>query len=303
MILEQDFNPEDHTLLLVDDTEENIDILIALLDGYDVLVALDGESALEMLAEEQVDLILLDILMPGIDGYETCRRLKSNANTKHIPVIFSTAKTDEESIALGYDAGGIDYVTKPFKPKELQARVKTQLSLKRLINKLEHLSSYDPLTGIMNRRKFFELAEALFVQRSEQTTAIMIDIDKFKRINDLYGHGVGDDVIKLTASTLQENLPGHAFVARLGGEEFAIVGQFPSWNDACKLAEALRTAIEANEIALSGETLKYTISIGVAWQTEQHNKLDELLATADSLLYEAKETGRNKTVFRQQLRP
>jgi len=291
---------EPYTILLVDDTEQNIDILVGLLRDYDLLVALDGASALEIVKEEAIDLILMDILMPEMDGFETCRRLKKMEQGKDIPVIFITAKTDEESIEAAYDIGGLDYVTKPFKPKELLARVRTQLKVKQLIDNLETLSSRDAMTGIYNRRKFFELGEVLFNDSKPSVSAIMLDIDKFKAINDKYGHPVGDIVIKDVTQAIGKRLPESAIFGRLGGEEFAIVWSFDSWLEACELTEALRVAVAQLEItSYEGDSLNLTISCGLAGFKPSFHCLQDLLKAADEALYQAKGSGRNKSIFRQ----
>lgn len=297
------FSAANKTILVVDDAEENIDILLSLLDGYDVLVALDGESAVEIALEESVDLILLDIVMPGINGYETCRRLKQNPNTSDIPVVFITAKTDEASIEEAYDVGGVDYVSKPFKPKEVLARVKTQLDVRSLIVHLEHLSSFDVMTGVYNRRKFFELGQIMFERRSTRLYAMMIDIDKFKDINDTYGHASGDRAIVAMAQTLQqrlqEGLCPDALVGRLGGEEFAILGEFDSPDAAIKTIETLRQATEQISVTTDGgASIGFTISGGMTLASERHISLDHLLKEADDGLYEAKGAGRNQAIFR-----
>ena len=156
------------TLLLVDDEKINIDILLGLLgEHYDILVALDGYTAIEILQENKIDLILLDILMPDFDGYEVCKKIKEDQSIKNIPIIFITASTDEDSIEQAYEAGGLDYITKPFKPRELLVRIKTQLKVKALIEHLDYIGSYDQMTGIYNRRKFFILAMAAFTQSKE----------------------------------------------------------------------------------------------------------------------------------------
>ena len=149
------------TILVVDDTESNLDMILAILKDYDVIASTSGEDALATVREEPVDLVLLDILMPGTDGFEVCRRLKASPETRDIPIIFITAKNDEETIEAAYDLGGTDYVTKPFRPKELLARVKVQLNLQRVIRELDFLAARDSLTGIYNRRKFFEIAEQM----------------------------------------------------------------------------------------------------------------------------------------------
>lgn len=286
------------TILVVDDTETNIDILLELLsDRYDIVVALDGESALDIVQEENIDLILLDIMMPDMDGYEVCKRLKANENTKEIPIIFITAKTDEESIEKAYDIGGIDYVSKPFKPKELLARVKIQLKMQTLIEHLEFLASHDSMTGIYNRRKFFELASVMF--EKEDVYIVMIDIDKFKSINDNYGHPFGDEVIKQVTKTVAATLPNSALFARLGGEEFVIMYPVAEVVDINATLEDIRKKVQNNSLKCEkGNEVEVTISIGIAQKNSKTKNLDHLLKSADDLLYEAKNSGRNKTIFR-----
>lgn len=288
------------TILIVDDTETNIDILLELLgEKYDVIVALDGVSALEIVDENQVDLILLDIMMPQIDGYEVCDRLKSKESSSNIPIIFITAKDDEKSIEKAYEAGALDYITKPFKALELLARVNVQLKVKELINHLDFISSYDEMTGIYNRRKFFELSEKKFAQNKSDLYAVMIDIDKFKNINDSYGHPMGDNVIKLVAKTISKQLSDDAVFGRLGGEEFAIVCNYSSSSGVVENIEKIREAIENLEIISdNGDSIKFTISEGVAKASTETKNLDELLKYADMSLYEAKGLGRNRVIFR-----
>lgn len=288
------------TILIVDDTETNIDILLELLgEKYDVIVALDGVSALEIVDENQVDLILLDIMMPQIDGYEVCSRLKSKESSSNIPIIFITARDDENSIEKAYEAGALDYITKPFKAIELLARVNVQLKVKELINHLDFISSYDEMTGIYNRRKFFELSEKKFAQNKSDLYAVMIDIDKFKNINDSYGHPMGDNVIKLVAKTISKQLSDDAIFGRLGGEEFAIVCNYSSSSGVVENIEKIREAIENLEIISdNGDSIKFTISEGVAKASQETKNLDELLKYADMSLYEAKGLGRNRVIFR-----
>ena len=288
------------TILVVDDTETNIDIMLELLgDKYDVVVALDGRSAFDAVDNNEIDLILLDIMMPEMDGYDVCRRLKENEKSADIPVIFITAKDDEKSIEKAYSIGGDDYVSKPFKPLELLARIDTQLKLKELISHLSYISSYDEMTGIYNRRKFFELGEKKFEQSKDELYAVMIDIDKFKNINDSYGHPVGDRVIKVVAETVSKHLTEDAIFARLGGEEFAILCSCPSPKSVSDNIESIRAAVEAAEVLLdTGDSIKFTISEGVAKKISSTKTLDELLRIADIALYEAKGLGRNRVIFR-----
>jgi two-component system, glycerol uptake and utilization response regulator len=288
------------TILIVDDTETNIDILLELLGNeYDILVALDGKSAFDILEEEVVDLILLDIMMPEINGFEVCSRLKLQSSTRDIPVIFVTAKTDEDSIEKAYDVGGIDYVTKPFKPRELQARIKTQIKLKALVDHLEYISSYDQMTGVFNRRKFFILATEALEAIQINLYAIMIDIDHFKRFNDTYGHAFGDEVIKGVTRAISDTMLEGSIFGRVGGEEFALLTHAISEDIAVENIESMRKAVEALEFTTQDNIIvKCTISLGMAKSDKTLNSLDALLKKADDALYEAKGEGRNRSIFR-----
>ncbi len=209
------------TILIVDDTKANISILLSLLNDYDLLVALSGEKALSLVEKNDIDLILLDIMMPEMDAYEVCRILQSQESTKDIPILFITAKTDEESIEKAFASGGIDYVTKPFNPRELLARVKNQVKLRKTLKALEFSASRDSMTGLFNRRKVFIDGQKKLGQDS--VFAVMIDIDHFKKVNDTYGHAFGDIIIKSVAKTIAAGIKSGAIVGRLGGEEFAII--------------------------------------------------------------------------------
>lgn len=288
------------TVLVVDDTETNIDILLEILDDeYDILVALDGKSALEIVNEEKIDLILLDIMMPDMDGYEVCSVLKSQEDTLDIPIVFITAKTDEDSIEKAYECGGMDYITKPFKPRELTARVRTQIKLKGLMDHLEFIASYDAMTGIYNRRKFFELAEKMFKESGENLYAVMIDIDKFKNVNDTYGHPIGDKVIKAVTKAVSENIFETSLFGRVGGEEFAILCHSNSQTLVVTCLEKIRLAVsEAKTITEDGRVVSCTISEGFSKNKPELGTLDKLLKEADEALYEAKGSGRNRVIFR-----
>ena len=181
------------TILVVDDTIANLDILLELLDNYDLIDVTNGKDALKIAQNEDIDLILLDIMMPEMDGYEVCKRLKSNPKTKDIPIIFITAKTDEESIERAFDIGGSDYIMKPFMPKELLARVKKELYIQTLQNELKLLAITDSMTELYNRRYFTQAAKHLFdlsKREKKNLSLVMLDIDKFKNINDTYGHTI-----------------------------------------------------------------------------------------------------------------
>jgi diguanylate cyclase (GGDEF)-like protein len=295
------------SILIVDDTETNVDILVELLsDSYEIVVALDGKSALEILEEQEVDLILLDIMMPIIDGYDVCRRVKQNEKTNDIPIIFITAKTDEESIEKAYEAGGMDYVTKPFKPKELFARIKTQLQLRALIQELEssknalkHLSETDPMTKLWNRRYFgYASKNILELAKRDKTalTVVMLDIDKFKEVNDTYGHNVGDDIIISLANILLEMTRKSDLACRFGGEEFILLLPETSLEGAMVIAEKIRKKVESFSLHLEDEReVNVTVSLGVSQvDTENDLSIESAIKRADIALYKAKEKGRDK---------
>ena len=288
------------TILIVDDTDTNIDILLELLgEKYDVLVALDGKTALDIANKEEIDLILLDIMMPEMDGYEVCARLKSTKETQNIPVLFITAKTDEDSIERAYDIGGSDYIVKPFKPRELLARIKTQLQLRELINHLDFIATHDEMTGIYNRRQFFNLAIQKFSESKKNLYAVMIDIDKFKAVNDTYGHSTGDKVIKMVTKTISDIIHEDTIFGRIGGEEFALVCNVSSKKKVLENIELVRKKIEKLEvISDDGVLIKSTISEGISQAKAKTKTLDDLLKEADLALYEAKGSGRNRVIFR-----
>ena len=289
------------TILVVDDTESNLDMVLAILQDYDLIPSTSGEDALELLKEEKVDLVLLDILMPGLDGYDVCKRIKSAPETQDIPVIFITAKTNEQSIEKAYELGGADYVTKPFKPKELLARVKVQLKLQDVIRELDFLANHDTMTGLLNRRKFFEIGDALFQKSADDLYALMVDIDHFKAINDSHGHHIGDVALKKVTAVISEILPSDSVFGRMGGEEFAALFTCQTNDQAKEIASDIRQAVEQTKIPLGCDDdafISCTISIGITCKQPAFTTLDSLLRKADAALYEAKEGGRNRSVYR-----
>ncbi|SDT84387.1 diguanylate cyclase [Desulfobacula phenolica] len=287
------------TILVVDDTETNLDMILAILKEYDVIPVTSGEDALLVLKEEKIDMILLDILMPGMDGFEVCNGLKADGETKNIPVIFITAKNDEDSIEKAYELGGVDYVTKPFRPRELMARVKTHLCMQEIIDNLGYLATRDSLTGVYNRRKFFELAQSMYELNKEGVFSIMIDLDHFKNINDLYGHQSGDVVLRSITKAISDLLPEESVFGRVGGEEFAVLVVASKPDEVKNLVEIIRITV-SQLIVLIGDstTISCTISCGMAQRTEATLSLDDLLKEADIALYQAKGGGRNRSIFR-----
>lgn len=282
----------------------NIQVLAGVLKAdYHVKIATSGEKALEIAhSNDAPDLILLDIMMPKMDGYGVIRRLKESGRTQNIPVIFVTAKGEVEDEQKGLEMGAVDYISKPFHPPIVLARVKTQMNLIHKTEMLEKLVSLDGLTHIPNRRRFDEVFEKEW-RRAERNgrplTLIICDIDYFKSVNDNYGHAVGDDYLKIVAIRLQ-SLLGRAsdFVARFGGEEFAVLLPETKAEQATRMSEKIRTQIESLGIehTFSSVSDRLTLSLGAATiiPSKEDSALD-LIKAADKMLYNAKEGGRNQS--------
>ncbi len=291
------------TILIVDDAKTNIDILAELLKpDFKIRAATNGEKALEIaFSVNPPDLILLDVLMPGIDGYEVCKRLKASSQTKNIPVIFITGKVTEEDEIYGFNLGAVEYITKPFSPVIVKARVNTHAELKRHRDYLEGISYLDGLTGIPNRRKFNEyLSFACDFSHREQApvSMIMMDIDHFKLFNDHYGHQEGDTcLIKIAQALLKTTVDKTDIIARYGGEEFACIMPNKTKEEAAALAEKLRLAVLDLNIPHKKSLVEpiVTISLGVATVIPSAaSSCKDLLKAADEALYRSKESGRNK---------
>lgn len=296
-------NNEKSAILIVDDISSNIQVLAnALQADYRIKVATSGQRALEICrSESPPDLILLDIMMPDMDGYEVCRELKSDAETSSIPIIFVTALSEVSDEEKGLNLGAVDYITKPFHLPIVKVRVRNHLNLKLKTDLLEEMSHIDGLTHIANRRNFDEVLdkEARRVARIAQPISlIMLDIDFFKLFNDNYGHGLGDECLMQVAKAMREVIKRpNDLLARYGGEEFAVILPETPLEGALKVAEELRLAVEALAFphAYSEVSDSVTISLGVASNLfDQQISIDKVLKQADQALYRAKELGRNQ---------
>lgn len=293
-----------HKILVVDDTPANIRILgEELKSSYELIVATNGESALKRaLSDNAPDLILLDIMMPDMNGYEVCRRLKADDRTRNIPVIFITAMSAEEDETKGLELGAVDYICKPFSLPIVRARVRTHLELKRKTDILENLSFLDGLTGIPNRRRFdmvLEMEWQRAMRNAQPLALVIIDVDHFKAFNDTYGHGAGDTCLKQVAEALNAcQRRSSDFMARYGGEEFAAVLPCAGTGDAAAMAEIIRKEVESLGIEHSGSPTcdRVTVSLGVASIIPPlHSSPSILLEAADRGLYAAKAAGRNQS--------
>lgn len=290
---------EKHKILIVDDVASNIQALAAVLkDDYQLRVATTGKRALELVSNEpDIDLILLDIEMPEMSGFEVISELKANYDTADIPVIFVTGNITIEDEEKGLIAGAVDYIAKPIRPVIVQARVKTHITLKNQRDQLKYEAVHDKLTGLYNRYQLDNEGYRKFkraLRQKSNFTVIMIDIDHFKNVNDSYGHIIGDEVLKSIANLLKTNRRVEDFVVRYGGEEFLMLLEECSAEDAYTIAETLR-----KEVALLNPAgVEVSASFGIASLRSDHVSMDRLLKDADDALYEAKGSGRNKvTVY------
>jgi len=294
-------------ILIVDDNPTNIQVLNEVLgDDYEILFATNGKDGIHIAREEQPDLILLDIMMPEMDGYHVCRELKESLRTKDIPVIFVTAMSEAEDETNGLEMGAVDYIIKPINPPIVKARVRNHLELKRQRDLLRNLSNIDGLTGIPNRRRLDELLEQEWARAARNQTPLsvmMIDIDFFKQFNDHYGHLAGDDCLKAIAQLLATSARRPAdFVARYGGEEFVCILPDTDYVGAKALAEQVRKNVEMLAIPHQSSQVAevVTVSIGVASVAAPHEDTPNgLIKAADAKLYEAKRKGRNRIAGKQ----
>lgn len=291
-------------ILIVDDVRLNTKILeSALGDEYELRIASNGKEALAMIREEMPDLILLDIVMPEMDGYEVCAQLQQNAKTRDIPIIFLTALEGDDNEAYGLELGAMDYIRKPFNVPVVKAKIRNHLELKKYKDLLKRDIRIDGLTRVPNRRRFdeaFEEEKGRSIRSGSPLSILMIDIDLFKAYNDAYGHLQGDDILRLVAKTLEKSLrrPGDLF-ARWGGEEFVALLPDTDMSGAYIVAEQLRKAVQEMGIAHEKSPMDrvITVSIGVATSIpEDESSYANLLQWADEAMYRAKALGRNRVI-------
>lgn len=268
--------------------------------GYDVVAAENGVQALELVDQVKPDVILLDVEMPGIDGYGVLAALRARNDLAHVPVIFLTGRASVEDVVDGLASGAHDYLCKPFDDAELLARVAAALRVKRLEDELRRrnaeldvVSRTDVLTGLYNRRHLEESMRQLSSQArryGQPFSVVMLDIDRFKDINDEYGHGPGDDVLRTIARRVQASIRESDVIGRWGGEEFLALLPMTDLDGARTFAERIRAMIDWAEVVIDGVgTVHVTISCGCAAGTD----VGELLLRADEALYAAKKDGRN----------
>ncbi len=284
-------------ILIVDDDPINLQILAnTLKDTYQLKVAINGSQAIQLAQKEPLpELILLDIGLPDMDGYEVLEQLKTNTDSKNIPIIFVTGKNQQKDEEKGLKMGAVDYITKPIHPIIVTARVKTQISLKQQKDLLLSLAVHDQLTGLYNRHFLMDCITrktSFALRQDTDLSLIMLDIDHFKDVNDNYGHPTGDSVLKSIAQLLQSCLRKEDIATRFGGEEFIILLDNCNQNIALEKAEHLRKSIEQ----LKPDNIQVSCSFGVTQFNHTNDSIEDLIKRADLALYQAKEAGRNQVV-------
>jgi len=287
-------------VLIVDDQPANIRVMAELLQGeYELFFATSATKALEVVAANDIELVLLDVVMPDMDGFEVCRRLKSDERTARIPVIFVTAREETHDETRGFEAGAVDYIIKPIVPPIVRARVRTHLELKRARDLLERMASIDGLTGIANRRQLDTFLAQEWKRAAGSGSPLslaIIDVDHFKNFNDTHGHAKGDECLRAIAQALRgvarrtSDLP-----ARYGGEEFAVV--LPDTPGEA-MASILGAMLEAVRTLCPATISAGAVTLIPALDAEPSSALE----AADRLLYEAKRGGRNHALHADQMR-
>lgn len=284
-------------LLAIDDSESIHALLRVRLrdEPLEMFSALDGTSGLEMAKRICPDLVLLDVEMPGTNGFTVCQELKRSPITNNVPVIFLTGATSTDEKIRGLDAGAVDYITKPFDAAELRARVRAGLRTKFLLDLLNKKAMIDGLTGLWNRAYFDQRLAAetsLFLRSDRPLSVIMADVDHFKRINDRFGHPCGDEVLRTVGQLLAESCREEEVVCRYGGEEFSIVVPNGLLASAATLATRFNRVISSHEFICRGVRTPITCSFGVAELTA--NMRCDVVELADQALYRAKQNGRDR---------
>jgi diguanylate cyclase (GGDEF)-like protein len=289
------------TILVVDDDPMCAKLLTALFEtDHHVHVATNGAEALTLVEEVTPDIILLDVMMPVKNGYEVCRELKQRAATAEIPVIFITARNDFEAELIGLEAGAVDYIGKPINPAVVMRRVHTHLQLKKARDSLGVLANTDPLTGVGNRRMGLDRIESLLAQRrrtGEAVAVLLIDLDRFKQVNDNLGHKAGDEVLSEVARRFGDCLRDTDVLARLGGDEFLIgLSGLDAPEKAAVVAQRVIDCLSESPLTGRGD-LDLTPSIGIAIAPADAPDLTGLLKFADQAMYTAKDEGRARYRF------
>lgn len=291
------------TVLAIDDSPEIHQLLKVRLKNLDVELAHadDGFSGYDTAVEKHPDLILLDVMMPDASGFDICRKLKSTPATQNIPVIFLTGASDVDQKVLGFDVGAVDYIQKPFDPAELNARVRAALRTKRFQDMLAQRAMIDGLTGLWNRAHFDQRMHeeiSATARYDRPLSLIMMDVDKFKNLNDTHGHPFGDEVLQAVGDVLQAGARTSDWPCRYGGEEFGVILRETDLDGAIVMAERLRESVQQLKLRNKSQDVAVTASFGVSSSELCMNPCELsrqwMIEAADKALYAAKEGGRNR---------
>lgn len=291
------------TILAIDDSPDIHQLLRVRLKYLDIKLesATNSDEAFERLKESSPDLILLDVCMPDANGFDLCRQFKLQPEIANIPVIFLTGAADVDQKVLGFEVGAVDYIAKPFDPAELNARVRAALRTKRYFDMLSQRAMIDGLTGLWNRANFDQrlMEEVSSSQRYNRSLSlVMLDVDKFKSINDNYGHPFGDEVLQAVGDVLSKSARTTDVACRYGGEEFVVILRETDLVGAIVFAERVRTQLEMLLIRSKGKPVSVTASLGISSTELCMNPVELsrqwLVQAADQALYKAKESGRNR---------
>jgi two-component system, cell cycle response regulator len=303
-------------MLIVEDDPLQRRLLEASLTraGYDVVQAEDGAQAWEILQRERISLVITDWMMPTLSGLELIRRIREANFPNYTYIILVTAKDRREDVVNGLECGADDYLTKPFDPNEMRARVKIGLrilsyesQLRDSLNQLHTMATYDSLTNLFNRRAVYERAQTELERAGREGRSIsivMLDIDHFKDVNDKHGHLVGDQALRMVASTIAQSKRSYDLAGRWGGEEFLLVLPATGIQEASEVAERMRKSVAVLRFPLTnGDNLKLRVSLGVSSVDSNENfpTLGQLIQQADDALYGAKHQGRNRVCLHQDL--
>lgn len=287
-------------ILIVDDNKNNLRLLQNILEDedFEIYATVDSTEVVDLAVKVKPSAILLDVMMPILDGFEVCSLLKQEPLARDIPVIIVTAKTETQDLKTAFDLGAFDYIKKPIDEIEVISRVKSALRFKAQQDKLTEMASRDGLTGLFNHALLIDLfeKELLKAKRNKSSlTFIMMDIDYFKKVNDNYGHLAGDLILKQVAEILTNSVRSSDIASRYGGEEFGLVLPETNVSNACLVGEKIRSAVEENHFDIGNESIQITISIGI-YSKEPEESIDskEMIKRADEALYKAKTNGRNR---------
>jgi diguanylate cyclase (GGDEF)-like protein len=297
-----------HVLVVDDDLDKGKLLGTALgMEGYEVHTATNGREALTAMESFQPDLVVSDVMMPEVNGYELAKRIRENPRTRYIPIILQSAtRIEAKDFRLGSEVGALGFITDPTDLELLLSRARTLLDFRAYLDTCEEAAFVDHLTGLANRRRF----ERQLRREIERTARyshpfclLLLDIDDFKRVNDTFGHEAGDEAIRRLAKTLQEGIRGTDLAARIGGDEFALVLTETDLARGFEISDRLRRTIKATEIpTASSVTTTITASFGIAESPSDAQTTPELLACADAALYEAKHQGRDRVIQGQQVK-